>query len=203
MPSKIIQNKEIKKEKLLEAAFYLFTRKDIHDVSIAEIAKEAGIAKGTFYLYFKDKYDLRDFLIYTHSQQILQKAIDALDHSQIQSFEDSVIFIISDIERQLEQEPIILTFIKYNLPLAAFNSHLSSSMKDDRYNLNRLFTERAQESGYHFEFPEAILFMILELTASVFYETMIHHVPCSFSEIRPSFYDSVRAILSMGKPESR
>lgn len=48
MPSKVIQNKEQKKEKLLEAAFFLFTRKDINEVSISEIAREAGIAKGTF-----------------------------------------------------------------------------------------------------------------------------------------------------------
>ena len=72
MPSKVIQNKEQKKEKLLEAAFFLFTRKDINEVSISEIAREAGIAKGTFYLYFKDKYDLRDFLIFTHSKKILE-----------------------------------------------------------------------------------------------------------------------------------
>ncbi|WP_304685175.1 TetR/AcrR family transcriptional regulator [Ileibacterium valens] len=201
MPSKVIQNKEQKKEKLLEAAFFLFTRKDINEVSISEIAREAGIAKGTFYLYFKDKYDLRDFLIFTHSKKILEKAIEALDQSQILSFEDSVIFIISDIERQLQQQPLLLTFIKYNLPLALFSSHLSSSIKDDRYSLKHLFVERANQSGYRFENPEAVLFMILELTTSVFYQTMINQIPCSFAEIRPSFYQAIRAILSIGHPE--
>ncbi len=202
MPSKIIQNKELKKEKLLEAAFYLFTRKNIHDVSIAEIAKEAGIAKGTFYLYFKDKYDLRDFMINTRSAKILQNAIEALDRSQIHSFEDSVIYIISDIERQLEKDPLTLTFIKYNLPQAAFANHLASSFAHDSYNVTSLFRERALENGYHFENPEAILFMVLELTSSVFYQTMIHHIPCPFDEIRPFFYDSIRAILSLGKQPS-
>ena len=32
--------------------------KGVSKTSIAEISKNAGIAKGTFYLYFKDKYDM-------------------------------------------------------------------------------------------------------------------------------------------------
>lgn len=37
------------------AAFALFTQKGINDTSISDIAKKANMAKGTFYLYFKDK----------------------------------------------------------------------------------------------------------------------------------------------------
>ena len=63
MKSKIIENKKIKETKLLNAAFELFTSKDIQNVTISEIAKKAGVAKGTFYLYFKDKDQIRDILI--------------------------------------------------------------------------------------------------------------------------------------------
>ena len=37
-----------------------FTSKGIQKTSISDIVEDAGVAKGTFYLYFKDKYDIRN-----------------------------------------------------------------------------------------------------------------------------------------------
>lgn len=202
MSGKVFRNKELKKEKLLEAAFYLFTQKNINEVSIAEIVKEAGIAKGTFYLYFRDKYELRDFLVYTKSEQILSQVIDDLGQSQIRSFEDSIIFVISRIEKQFEQNPLLLTFIRINYPGNDFSRYLDHSFASDSHQLIPLFRKLADQSGYHFENPEAILFMVLELTASVFYHAMLFNMPCSMKKIRPEFYDAIRAILSIGKAEN-
>ena len=60
---KIELNKLQKQTSLLNTAYELFTTKGVNKTSIAEISKAAGIAKGTFYLYFKDKYDIRNKLI--------------------------------------------------------------------------------------------------------------------------------------------
>ena len=38
-------------------AFELFTTKGLTKTTISDIVDQAGVAKGTFYLYFKDKYD--------------------------------------------------------------------------------------------------------------------------------------------------
>ena len=56
---KLEDNKKIKREAILDAAFLLFTTKGLTKTSVADITAAAGVAKGTFYLYFKDKYDLR------------------------------------------------------------------------------------------------------------------------------------------------
>ena len=70
MGTKTDQNKQQKKEMLLNTAFHLFTTKGINKTSISEIAEASGIAKGTFYLYFTDKYDIRNKLIAHQSSQI-------------------------------------------------------------------------------------------------------------------------------------
>ena len=57
------RNKKQKKDALLNTAFELFTSKGITDTTISNIVDRAGVAKGTFYLYFKDKYDT---VSYTH-----------------------------------------------------------------------------------------------------------------------------------------
>ncbi len=47
-----------KKEKIILAAMVLFAKKGFAGTSVADIAKEAGIGKGTTYEYFKGKDDL-------------------------------------------------------------------------------------------------------------------------------------------------
>jgi AcrR family transcriptional regulator len=46
------------REKLLYAAAEIFARKDYHSTKLEDIAERAKLAKGTIYLYFKDKTDL-------------------------------------------------------------------------------------------------------------------------------------------------
>ena len=61
---------ENKETRLLNTAFKLFTEKGIKDTSIQEIVDNASVAKGTFYLYFKDKYEIRDILIAKKSHKL-------------------------------------------------------------------------------------------------------------------------------------
>ncbi len=47
-----------KREKILEAAVKVFARKGYFHARVSDIAKKAGVADGTIYLYFKNKEDL-------------------------------------------------------------------------------------------------------------------------------------------------
>ena len=60
---KVETNKKQKNTTLLQTSFELFTEKGFTKTTISDIVNRAGLAKGTFYLYFKDKYDLRDRLV--------------------------------------------------------------------------------------------------------------------------------------------
>ena len=56
--------KKLKKDALLNTAFDLFTSQGINKTSISDIVEKAGVAKGTFYLYFKDKYEDERMLVF-------------------------------------------------------------------------------------------------------------------------------------------
>jgi AcrR family transcriptional regulator len=47
-----------KQKKIMEASIKLFSEKGFHAASTSEIAKEAGVAEGTIYRYFKTKKDI-------------------------------------------------------------------------------------------------------------------------------------------------
>ena len=50
---KLDTNKKVKEDSLLNTAFSLFTTKGVSKTSISDIVNNAGVAKGTFYLYKK------------------------------------------------------------------------------------------------------------------------------------------------------
>jgi TetR/AcrR family fatty acid metabolism transcriptional regulator len=47
-----------KRKRILEAAVKVFARRGYHGSKVAEIAKRAGVADGTIYLYFENKEDV-------------------------------------------------------------------------------------------------------------------------------------------------
>lgn len=56
--------------KLLKAAQDLFYRHGYQRTTVAEIADKAGVAVGTFYLYYKDKYTIYETLLANYQKQI-------------------------------------------------------------------------------------------------------------------------------------
>ena len=111
---KIDNNKQMKRESLLDSAFSLFIDNGFNKTSISDIVNNAGVAKGTFYLYFKDKFDIRDKLIADKARQVFCRALEEMNRVQLDSLEDHVIFLINSVINQLNQNKNLLKFISKN-----------------------------------------------------------------------------------------
>lgn len=48
----------MRRDELMQAGLMLFSAKGYHDTKVSDIVREAGVAQGTFYLYFESKADL-------------------------------------------------------------------------------------------------------------------------------------------------
>jgi AcrR family transcriptional regulator len=57
-PKTVVRDPDAKKRKILEAARLLLVERGFADVVLDDIAKRAGVAKGTLFLYFKSKEEL-------------------------------------------------------------------------------------------------------------------------------------------------
>ncbi len=71
-----------KYRQILEAAVKVFAEQGFHNSTVAQIAKVAGVADGTIYLYFKNKDDiLFQFYAYKAKQvfECFRKAVDEAD----------------------------------------------------------------------------------------------------------------------------
>ena len=79
MPSSTFLNLPAQKqEKLLEAATREFSRRPYTEASINQIIKDAGIPRGSFYMYFTDKEDLFRYLLGGYVDQMVMVLEEAL-----------------------------------------------------------------------------------------------------------------------------
>lgn len=85
--------KKLKEKALFQSAFDLFINKGFAKTTISDIAEKAELAKGTFYLYFKDKYDLRDKLIVHKAEQLFSDAHQVLLENHVEGFENQLLFM--------------------------------------------------------------------------------------------------------------
>ncbi len=86
MPQFDPKDKNDKYHRILEAAVKIFAKQGFHQSTVAQIAKEAGVADGTIYLYFKNKDDIlvqffsyRTKQIFDQFQTEVHRATNSLD----------------------------------------------------------------------------------------------------------------------------
>lgn len=199
---KIDKNKQIKRDSLLETAFGLFTSKGIHKTSISDIVEAAGVAKGTFYLYFKDKYDIRNKLIAHKSSGIFQRADHALNQTDITGLEDRVIFLIDNIINQLVEDKALLRFISKNLSWGVFKTVLIEAGDDSGVVFYDIYHSAFADAGT-FENPEVMVFMMIELVGATCYSSILYGEPVGIGELKPYIFRTIRSIMSMHRTAGR
>ena len=121
----IEEQKNDKENRILNTAYKLFTEKGIKDTSVQDIVDNANVAKGTFYLYFKNKYELQDILIAKKSHKLFTEALESLRKTYITNFSDQIIYVINYVIDQLTKMPILLKFISKNLSWGVYNKTIN------------------------------------------------------------------------------
>ncbi len=108
-----------KHDQIIEAAVKVFAKKGFYNAKVSEIAREASVADGTIYLYFKNKDD------------ILISLFEEKMHSWIEKMEA----VLSDVEAPLEK-------------LRAFVSQHLWMIKEDKYMAEVMQIELRQSSKF-------------------------------------------------------
>ena len=194
---KVDINKKHKESSLLKTAFEFFTTKGFSKTSITDIVEKAGVAKGTFYLYFKDKYDIRNKLVSHKSSQLFKNAINDLgDKLNELPFEERIIRLIDNIINQLNNNQSLLTFISKNLSWGIFKNAITTPISDDDVDFAEIYQKMLEDAPNGLRDPEIMLFMIIELVSSTCYSAILYKEPCTIAELKPYLYESIRLIIA-------
>lgn len=187
-----------KENRLLESAFKLFTEKGLKETSIQGIVDESNVAKGTFYLYFKDKYELRDILIEKKSKKLFSDAVNALRKNNIQSLDDQIIFIVNHIINELSKNTILLKFISKNLSWGVYSktvNKLYQNSESEEEGVYSLFLKGIHEQNIKLKNPDVTLYMIIELVSSTCFNSILYNEPLPIEKYKPFLYDAIRKLM--------
>lgn len=191
---KIDENKKKKKEALFNTAYELFTTKGITSTTISDIVKKADVAKGTFYLYFTNKYDIKNKLVVHKTQELFDNAGAALEQEQIHGLEDQMIFLIDHLINSLKDDRALLNFISKDLVMGALRSALLTGENSDREIYNH-FLDLVAADDYEYEDIDVMLFTIVELAGSAGYNSIMYEEPIPIDHYKPFLYRTVRLII--------
>lgn len=192
------EKEENKEDRLLTTAFNLFTEKGVKNTSIQEIVDNANVAKGTFYLYFKDKYEIRDILIAKKSHKLFNEALTSLRKEKIDTVSERVIFIVDYVIDELTKAPTLLKFISKNLSWGVYSKtvlKIYENTEKEEEGLYHLFLKEVRENKINLENPEVTLFMIIELVSSTCFNSILYDEPLPIEKYKPYLYNTIRKLI--------
>lgn len=76
--------KHSKYQQILRAAIKIFARQGYHKSTVSQVAREAGVADGTIYLYFQNKEDILDHFFSDKTREVFscfQKEVEEADNA--------------------------------------------------------------------------------------------------------------------------
>lgn len=106
-----------KKKRLIEAGMKLIVKKGFHATSIQEIADQAGVSKGAFYLHFESKEAIL-LAIYHYYDQALREKVAKVKQQDLEPRESLIRQIEVFLESLNENKDFILILIRENVSLS-------------------------------------------------------------------------------------
>ena len=205
---KVLQNKLQKRVALLDSAYELFTTRGFTKTTIQNIAEGAGVAKGTFYLYFSDKKDIRNALVRSKASKLMADACESVEsHLQTLPEEaevaDKFIFFIDYIVDRVASDIFLVKFISKNLLWGVFSS--GPKTPQEYYNLEQEnaginFVDYIQsmldKDNVKIRDLDVLLFTLLELISSVTYDLVLYSKPMTLEEFKPHLHRSIRLLVN-------
>lgn len=189
------EKKKKKRADLLDAAYELFTSKGIFDTSISDIVNKAKMAKGTFYLYFKDKYEIRTELITKKAGELLSVVRSKMQNKRFDSLEETAICLVDIIIEELSADKTMLEFIAKNLRWGIFHKVLLEGGNEVSDSFFDWYSGIIKASGRKFRNHELMIYMIVELVNSTCYNVILYNEPVELKELKEELFSLIPAII--------
>ncbi len=196
---KIQDKKKQKKERLEQAAYDLFSEQGFSETSIDQIARRAGVAKGTFYLYFPDKEALLNQVIFKCSSRIFKEAMQESRFKQLDDWVERVIVLIDYVIELFKERPNGLKVINKNLSWSMVGDQVakgSSEGVDQEFaELLSYYLEQLEGRGYDRKAAFQLIFMVVELVGAVCYSSLVLGQLGPIDELKPMLFETVRKMI--------
>ena len=189
--------KQEKRRALLDAAYELFLERGTAKTSVEDITSRAKVAKGTFYLYFRDKGSVTQALLGRVSYQLLNDACIAVEQpTHLESFPDKMVFVIDHIIEALRQDTLVLKCLERNFVWPGMDQIEASKDAEPlmRKLLAVVLTSPEMAGRTEREIYQRIT-ALGSMCISVCYSSILEGKPDNIDNMKPVLYDIIRRAL--------
>ncbi len=185
-----------KYDKILDALQELLIQKNIQNISVNEIARTAGIGKGSIYYYFSSKDAIVDALIERSYKKPLETARHLADQKDVSPFTRMAMIFQACMNssrdfRQQDSQAAPVDDRAQALLHQKYIQYLVTEMKPE---LTEIIRQGIASGEIHFEYPEALAEIVL-IVLTVKLDNTI--VPSSPEEIENTI-DGLISLLEKG-----
>ncbi|MGB4464192.1 MAG: TetR/AcrR family transcriptional regulator [Candidatus Hydrothermia bacterium] len=133
------------KQKILRAARDVFGKKGFYETRMEDIATEAGIAKGTLYIYFPSKEELYECLLREGLKDAVKKIKDSMQ--SVKDINDRIQAIIKAFIEILDENQEFILRIVYEMPLEQiWNEKFKGRCMEERKELSSVIEEFIEDA---------------------------------------------------------
>jgi len=187
-------NKKRKYDALLTKGTELYTENGLQNTSVDQITKKAGVAKGTFYLYFKNKEDFIEQIALKLNIDILKESMNKADKKLNTNAITYTLEVANQLVTYYTKNPTILKLVFRNFSWSTLMKQFHKSKQvTDLYNVFR--TKYADIQIEH-EQVNYILFILIQLTGSICYESIINKSPAPITIMKEVLIQTIEKILT-------
>lgn len=146
-----------KRERLLKAAIKLFARDGFFKAKVEEVAKVAGVATGTTYLYFKNKDDLLISIFEEEMTPIIEEMKESM--AKLASPQEKVLAFISRHFEMVKKNPdlALLLVVELRQSNKFLHGYKGTKFKEYLDLLAEAFEQGQQEGVFRTDIPPTIL----------------------------------------------
>lgn len=163
---RVVKEHDERKNEIVQAAAALFAEKSYEQCSVNDILNTVGIAKGTFYHYFKSKEEVLDAAVEKMSEQVLELVQEAAKRKELSPVDRMIQVLLATRVRNRTGEVLIDEMHKTGNALL-HQKTLASIITM----LTPVFTEIVEEGNdlgiFHCTYPEQSVQILLSATLTL------------------------------------
>ncbi|MDF2504685.1 TetR/AcrR family transcriptional regulator [Clostridium sp.] len=164
-----IQKRSIaKRKKIIDTANKIFNDRGYFNTNTAEIAKEAGLATGSVYAYFKDKKDIFLEVSDMYARLVYNNTIKNLN--KIKEKKDLKLFVKTIINSIIEKHKLSPRLHKEITMLASMDSEIKDYYAKQEQLLINKYLEKLKEYNLNYSHSKEKLFMVHSLIEEMCHE---------------------------------
>ncbi len=192
------ENKHLKQLRILDAATRLFLDRSVTETAIDDVVKLAGVAKGTFYLYFRDKYDLLDQIVMRRTAALFTESCRAMRERAAAEQLDAaaqIVFLTDEIIARLCEDRKVTALIDKRFS-ACFSPKTMEEYPEMQTHIEYL-TALLTAPGCPSEEARRRLYVLADMIGCVCCDAILSARPYEIGELIPTIHSILQSLLEV------